>query len=118
MYKFKMKKAEEGLKTFIKAFEYWRERLCPEFDVTYKLADIAEYAAVEYQLGTGTAEVVLSEKHAESIDYELRKTAFEEASHLAFSEIRELLEGMYSRDFIDLVEHRVINKYKSILIKG
>ena len=113
-----MKKPETGLRIFIKACEYWRVKLCPEFDITYKLADITEYATVEYQIGTGTAEVTLSESHAKAMEYELRKTAFEEMTHLAFVEIREMLDGIYSKDYIDLQEHKLINKFKTILIKG
>jgi len=107
----------EGLKVFVAEAEKWRKVLSPEFDITYKTSEMDNMAEVEFTLGTGVAEVAMSEKHTHDIGYEIRKSAFEEISHLAFSEITSMLDPYYSNDYIRMQEHKLINKYKSILIK-
>ena len=110
-------KRDRGLVVFINECEKWRKILAPEFDITYETREESGFAIVDYQLGAGTAEITVSENHLLDNDYELRKTALEEILHLVFAEYRNLADGFMSTAFVDLQEHKIINKIKSILIK-
>ena len=116
----KMKKkplySEKGFDIFIRECNKWRKVLAPEFDITFKLEDITEFATVEFTLGSGCAEITMGYSHSQHPSAEIKKTALEEILHLCFAEYSNLLDTFYASDFISLQEHKIINKIKSILI--
>ena len=105
---------------FVKECKKWQPILAPEYDIVYMLKELDKetYAEVNGDSSCGTAEVVLNiTKLDGSFDKEIRRTAFEEIAHLMMADYRQLCSFFINEDYIDRIEHRIINKFKTHLIK-
>ena len=106
---------------FVKECKRWQPILAAEYDVEYRLVDPAEdtfYAQVTNDISAGTALIELNVNRLdECLDKSVCRTAFEEIAHLLLKEYRWVSSAFIAETFIDAIEHRIINKLKTHLIK-